>query len=119
MAPPEVAPVVKEFKYVGAGYVKGQLYDLGDFPGAKLDDQEQSKVYGKIYELPADKKALDVLDKYEEFHPRSRKKSLFVRRRTLVNRSNRKPIEAWIYEYNGRPSPARKIESGHYSKAAA
>jgi gamma-glutamylcyclotransferase (GGCT)/AIG2-like uncharacterized protein YtfP len=119
MAPPEIAPVVRGFKYIGSGYVNGELYDLGDFPGARLDDGEQGKVYGKIYEIPDVERVFDALDQYEEFDPRTPNKSLFIRKRTLVNRSNRKPIEAWIYEYNRKPNPSKKIKSGQYSKVAA
>jgi len=119
MAPPEIAPVVRSFKYIGSGYVNGQLYDLGEFPGAKLDEAEQSKVYGKIYEIPADQDSLAALDRYEEYDPRKPKKSLFVRKRTLVSRSKRKSVEAWIYEYNQSTNPAKRIKSGQYERVAA
>lgn len=119
LAPPEIAPIVRDFKYVGAGFINGQLYDLGDFPGAILDEAVHNKVYGKIYELPTDSKTLDALDEYEEYYPRARKKSLFVRKQAIVSRSNKKPLKAWVYEYNGKPKSSKKIASGNYSKAAA
>jgi len=79
LAPAEISATLKKLKYVGDGFVHGRLYDLGEYPGAILGRTGHSKVFGKIYELPDDPAVLRQLDRYEEFFPSNRSKSLFVR----------------------------------------
>ena len=48
--------------YVGAGTVKGGLYDLGGYPGFLLDGTE-GRVAGEVYEIEA--ATLAALDEFE------------------------------------------------------
>lgn len=118
-APKEIAAAQEQLKYVGAGFINGRLYDLGEYPGAVLEPDGRNKVFGKIYELPSDAKILKALDEYEEFFPRKRRQSLFIRKQTSVGRTNKKPIKAWVYEYNRDVRSSPIIRSGDYSKVAA
>jgi hypothetical protein len=36
-APDEIAPIMAQLRRVGKGFVRGLLYDLGNYPGAILD----------------------------------------------------------------------------------
>jgi gamma-glutamylcyclotransferase (GGCT)/AIG2-like uncharacterized protein YtfP len=117
-APREIAATVKRLKYVGEGFIFGQLYDMGEYPGAILDNARRDKVFGKIFELVADAAVLERLDEYEGFDPARPKTSLFLRKRTAINRPNQPPLTAWVYEYNGHVKSASVIKTGRYSKVS-
>jgi gamma-glutamylcyclotransferase (GGCT)/AIG2-like uncharacterized protein YtfP len=118
-APHEIAGAVKKLKYVGQGFVLGHLCDLGKYPGAILDTDAGSKIFGKTYELLKDRDVLNRLDAYEEFDPRRPTKSLFVRTQASISRPNRKKLKGWVYEYNRNVDERPLIENGRYSKKAA
>lgn len=118
-APREIADTVRKLKYVGKGFVLGRLYNLGKYPGAILEDKARHKIFGKIFELPSDRKLLNRLDAYEEFDPKRPAKSLFVRKQTSISRPNRKKVKGWVYEYNGKVEARPLIENGRYSRKAA
>ena len=119
MAPDEIAHVVQQLKFVGNGFVYGKLYDLGEFPGAKLADGKRSKIRGRVYKLPPNKQIIKSLDAFEEFVPIRPSKSLYLRKKTRVALENGKTIDSWIYEYNGDTSQSPTIRGGDYSKVAA
>lgn len=111
LAPKEIAPVIKRLKYVGDGFVKGRLYDLGDFPGIKLRSNSKTKVRGRIYKLPTDRNTINSIDAYEEYYPTRLDKSLYLRKLTNVELENGKVVRSWIYEYNGRPDSSSLIKT--------
>jgi len=98
-APEEISFAVRRFKRLGRGSIRGHLFDLGEFPGAKLDDSSGSKIFGTVFEIPKDPSLLQALDRYEEFYPSNRNKSLFVRKRCAVQFGD-ETLNCWIYEYN-------------------
>jgi|SRR5215211_1295218 len=118
-AAPEIATTVKQLNRVGKGYIFARLYDLGEYPGAVLDKSHRHKVFGEIFELPSDRKLLQRLDAYEAFDPERPNASLFVRKRTAINRWSQPPLTGWVYEYNGDVNASSRIKNGHYSKVVA
>ncbi|HKP70733.1 MAG TPA: gamma-glutamylcyclotransferase family protein [Pyrinomonadaceae bacterium] len=119
IAPTEIAPAVSKLKFIGRGYVYGKLYDLGEYPGAKLSRRVRSKVRGRVYRLPTNKQVIKSLDAYEEFRPDNPEKSLYLRKRAPVTLDNGKTLETWIYEYNGDVSFSPVVRGGDYSKVLA
>jgi gamma-glutamylcyclotransferase (GGCT)/AIG2-like uncharacterized protein YtfP len=117
-APRQIVATVKKLKPVGNGYIFARLYDLGEYPGAVLDHSKRHKVFGKIFELPGDRKLLEQLDQYEAFNPKQPSASLFVRKRIAINRSNCPPVTGWVYEYNHDVDSSSAIKSGHYWKVS-
>jgi gamma-glutamylcyclotransferase (GGCT)/AIG2-like uncharacterized protein YtfP len=113
-APSSVVSLMKSLKRHGKGYIRGRLYDLGDFPGVVLSESPRNKVFGDIFELPTDGSILKQIDRYEEFSPRKPKSSLFVRKRVPVKLDNGEQIECWTYVYNGQVPRTRRISSGNY-----
>lgn len=100
-APREIRDTVRRLKFVGEGFVHGTLYDLGDYPGVKLDSGA-AKVQGRVYRLPTTKDAIRSIDRYEEFYPSRPDSSLYLRKLTDVELGNGQKIRSWIYEYNGK-----------------
>ena len=51
--------------FIGEGRLSGQLFDLGQYPGAVFDATVKSQVYGHVFELKDPFHALLILDEYE------------------------------------------------------
>jgi gamma-glutamylcyclotransferase (GGCT)/AIG2-like uncharacterized protein YtfP len=114
LAPKDIAPVVRKLELIGSGSVPGTLYDLGDFPGIKLERASRKRVRGRVFRIPS-KATLKVLDDYEEFDPKHPRSSLYKRKLVNVKLDNGETIRSWIYEYNRSPRPKNVIKNGMYS----
>ncbi len=80
---------------------RARLFDLGEYPGAVRAASPSDRVFGQLVELD-DASALEVLsrlDEYEEYDPKSRERSLFIRRKAKVRRDG-ELLDAWVYWYN-------------------
>ncbi|HSZ63114.1 MAG TPA: gamma-glutamylcyclotransferase family protein [Terriglobales bacterium] len=108
LAPPEIEPTVRRFRRVGRGFVHGQLFDLGEYPGAILS-RNGSRIVGQIFELPDDPEVLNRLDEYEGFNRSDPKASLFVRKRRYVQLQDGRKIFCWIYSYNRPVKSAQRL----------
>lgn len=118
LAPAEIRPTVQRLRPVGKGFVRGQLFDLGEYPGAVLG-RRGSPIAGQIFELPSDPEVLHRLDEYEGFDPSRPRASLFVRKRRYVRLEDGRRIFCWVYAYNRPVDAARAVSGGDYVKAQA
>ncbi|HKP87483.1 MAG TPA: gamma-glutamylcyclotransferase family protein [Blastocatellia bacterium] len=116
-APDEIARVAEKLRLVGPAHVRGQLYDLGDYPGAILDSSSDDAIFGQVFELPDDESALRSLDSYEGFDSEDPQDSLFIRRKARASLDDGRTLECWVYAYNRNPQTAPLIESGNYVTA--
>jgi gamma-glutamylcyclotransferase (GGCT)/AIG2-like uncharacterized protein YtfP len=108
LAPPEVAAVMRKLESVGAGVIRGFLYDLGKYPGLRLDAQG-NEVPGEIFQL-SDPSILRALDAYEGYDPRNLKRSLFVRKECQAAlEGSDEQLLCWVYEYNREPAASQRI----------
>ena len=112
--PKEIASVLKRFRRLGSAYVRGRLYDFGDYPGAVLDPSSRTIIHGELLALPSDSRVLEALDHYEEFDPSDPKGSLFVRKKVKVSMADGSSRDGWIYVYNRHPGDAKLIRGGDY-----
>lgn len=114
---------ISEMTYIGTGFVCGDLYDLGDYPGlilpVAMDHEERpGKVFGEVYSLGVDY-SFDDLDIYEEYFPENEAASEFVRMQVMVYRdvsSGENSLSAWVYVYNKSITGMTKIPGGDYLK---
>jgi len=88
-------------------------YDLGEYPGAVLTDEENKFVHGKIYQLNYVEKMLEILDDYEGFGLEQEQPNLFVRVLMDADTSNGK-IKCWVYLYYLPVKGFNEIGSGIY-----
>lgn len=79
--------------------VKGELYDLGWFPGIKLGGADD--VVCERIEV----QDLGHVDRYEGYYESDPGQSLYIRRPFL---------DGWIYEFNGKTNPIKRIMSGDW-----
>ncbi len=117
-APEQIAPAVHKLTPIGSGFVHGSLYDLGDFPGAILDPASEKRISGTVFKLSDDPGVLRQLDEYEEYDPKARETSLFIRELHPVALASGGQLECWVYVYNGKPNPQNLLESGIFQKQA-
>jgi gamma-glutamylcyclotransferase (GGCT)/AIG2-like uncharacterized protein YtfP len=115
-APPAIASAAARLRPAGSGHVYGVLYDLGRYPGAILDASSLSKIFGSVYELPADPAVLQQLDAYEECHPDAPEISQYLRVQHPVELATGETIDCWVYLYNRDVRSARIVESGRWER---
>jgi len=91
------------------------LYDLGAFPGLKLDAKSTVKGEVHIYKsLAAYKKVLKILDFIEGY--KGRRDDLFKRVIVEVRLASGETTEAFAYLYNRPVSEEKRIASGRWPR---
>ncbi|SEN52076.1 Uncharacterized conserved protein YtfP, gamma-glutamylcyclotransferase (GGCT)/AIG2-like family [Mucilaginibacter gossypiicola] len=103
----------KHCKFISEGKIKGRLYDIGDYPGAVIDDREERYIYGRIFMMDDPETILKIVDDYEGIgdvyhHPQEYTREQ-VNILTIDNN-----INCWMYLYNLSVSNCRQIISGDY-----
>jgi gamma-glutamylcyclotransferase (GGCT)/AIG2-like uncharacterized protein YtfP len=106
LAPAEITPVIEKLRQMGEGFTFGRLYDLCAYPGAVFDPASAWLVYGIVYELPEDAEILCRLDAYEGPE--------YARIEQLATLTVGGVVSCWVYDYLGKPSEERFIESGRW-----
>jgi len=99
---------------LGVGYVHGYLYDLGEYPGIRLDPTTENRVIGEVYQLDYADQMFPEFDYYEgvseiyspEFPYRRVKGTVFI--------ENEPYPYVWMYEYHGDTADLPQIMHGDY-----
>jgi pyruvate carboxylase len=100
--------LAQALEFLSPAMFPGELYDLGDYPGALPGN---GFVFGELYRI-SDPRILTSLDHYEEFDAEKPEDSLFLRRSVSIPGHG----EAWVYFYNGSADGRRRIASGDWRK---
>jgi len=103
--------------WIETAFIKGQLFDIGDYPGAITYPDCTDKVWGDIYSMDDDfsgAKILDTLDEFEECTEHFSIPHEYRRIKTPVYRSNGLSLEAWFYCYNRPIEQFKRIIRGDY-----
>jgi len=111
--------IVRQLRKIGPAHVRGRLFDLGEYPGAILDVNAETKIEGEVFELPTDPSVLAELDAYEGYELADPTRSLFIRVKSSAQLSDGRDVESWIYVYNRDPGKAPLITDGNYRKSKA
>lgn len=91
--------IKKHTRFIGNAFIYAKKYDLGSYPGVKLDPLEKHKTFGELYEITGNKDyLLKTLDDYEGYIGKDLKNNLFERKVTVAEYNHEK-IKAWVYEY--------------------
>jgi gamma-glutamylcyclotransferase (GGCT)/AIG2-like uncharacterized protein YtfP len=93
-------------KYLGTALIRGRLYDLGRYPGIRLQAIGDEWVAGEIYCLRNAALTLAVLDEYEG--------SAFERVEANALLSDRVRLSCWVYEYKRRVTEGKRVISGDW-----
>ena len=97
---------------VQQGKVTGRLYNLGSFPGLRLD--ELGAVHGELHRCEDIEKALEILDQIEGHNPRFPREGLYVRVPVFVQTLER-GAWAWTYVINAHPHPSTWLQDGRWT----
>jgi gamma-glutamylcyclotransferase (GGCT)/AIG2-like uncharacterized protein YtfP len=100
--------------FAGRGRINAALYDLGIYPAAVPASDDESTVFGELYELQEPAVVLTALDEIEGFRTNEPERSLYMRVLTDVTRDDGSTIAAWAYFYNAPLGRAPRIASGDY-----
>jgi gamma-glutamylcyclotransferase (GGCT)/AIG2-like uncharacterized protein YtfP len=105
--------VTSKINYLGRGTIQAALFDLGIYPAAVPTD-DQSVVWGEVYETNDLAAVLTVLDEIEGHRPSEPDRSLYMRVLTDATLEDGRIEKAWTYFYNAPLGQAERIASGDY-----
>ncbi|MBB6128918.1 gamma-glutamylcyclotransferase family protein [Mucilaginibacter lappiensis] len=97
------------------GKFKGKLYDIGEYPGAIVDESTDQYVHGSIYQMDEPEKILNFIDDYEGFGDDQEQPNLFTRELTSIE-TDMGTVQCWIYLYHLSVANLPQIPSGQYFK---
>jgi gamma-glutamylcyclotransferase (GGCT)/AIG2-like uncharacterized protein YtfP len=95
--------------------VAGNLFDLGDYPGALPASGNGKWVRGELFLLQHAENDLKHLDRVEDINPAVPERSEFVRVLAEVVLPDGTRESAWIYWLSAESPAGRQIASGDYS----
>jgi gamma-glutamylcyclotransferase (GGCT)/AIG2-like uncharacterized protein YtfP len=105
--------ISKYFDFIAEGRVKGQMFDLGSYPGA-VPTTEEHYIIGELYKIKDVEElswALAQLDDYEGVAVEEGEEQLYRREPVEVSAANQM-VRAWIYWYNSNVEGRPLIASG-------
>lgn len=104
--------VSNNLHFEGNGYLKGKLYDLGEYPGVVDYHSGENQVKGEVYTVENPEFVFNLLDDYEGVNePIAEYKR--CKKIVLLPQGNR--IKSWVYLYNLPINKnSRLISSGDY-----
>jgi gamma-glutamylcyclotransferase (GGCT)/AIG2-like uncharacterized protein YtfP len=106
------AGIDDQLTYLGRGWVRGNLYDLGLYPAAV--PAEEGRIWGELYETDAPVPVLEALDFIEGYRHDDPDRSLYQRNLVSVTLPEGRSVDAWVYFYNAPIGSASRIPSGDY-----
>ena len=105
--------ITPQLTFTGRGSIRAALFDLGIYPAAVPAD-DQSQVWGEVYEMLDTASVLAALDEIEGYRPSEPDRSLYTRILTDVTLDDGRAEQAWAYFYNAPLGRAQRIASGDY-----
>ena len=105
--------VTPKLKFISRGTIRAELFDLGIYPAA-IPADDNSRVWGELYETTDTASVLSVLDEIEGYRPNEPDRSLYRRVQTDVTLADGRVVHAWTYFYNAPLGRAQRIASGDY-----
>jgi gamma-glutamylcyclotransferase (GGCT)/AIG2-like uncharacterized protein YtfP len=106
--------LVRHAEFAGEGHFTGQLFRVGDYPGAMASSDRNDKVFGELYRLRSPQLVLPRLDAYEGCAPSDPLPHQFARRRLRVHLAAGKEKMAWVYLLNRVTPRFPRIASGRF-----
>lgn len=95
--------------FLGTCTFRGEMYDLGGFPGVTAGD---GTCHGVIYRLD-DTALLPILDAFEDVYPGDAPGSLYRRERCVATTAGG-DTEAWVYVYNQPLNGAPRVPDNNW-----
>lgn len=99
--------------FLGEGFVYGQLFDIGQYPGLIYNPALESRVVGHIFQLNNPAEMMPQLDYYECVGTDFSEPNEYTRKMVSVH-LNQEKIECWTYLYQADTTNLQPIISGNY-----
>jgi gamma-glutamylcyclotransferase (GGCT)/AIG2-like uncharacterized protein YtfP len=112
---PYAAYLKEHSHFYDEGRLRGRLYNIGNYPGAVLQDDSDSCVHGSIFLIDEPKTVLKELDDYEGFGDPFLQPNEFIRKLVEVE-ARGMILKCWVYLYNLPVNSLPQISSGDYLK---
>jgi gamma-glutamylcyclotransferase (GGCT)/AIG2-like uncharacterized protein YtfP len=97
------------------GRLRGKLFNIGNYPGAIIDDTVEAFVHGSIFLMDNSNNVLDELDAYEGFGDGFAQPNEFIRELANIETENGQ-LACWVYLYNLPVKNLEQIISGKYQQ---
>ncbi len=98
--------------FISKAHVRGTLYDVGEYPGAIVDDSD-GYIYGSVYHIDKADEVLPVLDEYEGISPDDPQPHEYLRLLTPIE-TDGGLLSCWMYVYNWPVDGLKVIDGGDY-----
>ncbi len=110
--------LAKHAVLVGAATVRGELYNLGEYPGLVPRQHTADQIKGELYEIGTDalEHTLSVLDDYEGVGPEDPLPHEYRRELVHVTLDNGRQLDAWAYVLNRSIEGLGRIRSGDFAE---
>ncbi len=105
--------ISSKLSFNGRGCIQAALFDLGIYPAA-IPADDNSQVWGELYEMTDSQAVLAALDEIEGYRPNEPERSLYTRALTDATLEDGRVVQAWSYFYNAPLGQAQRIASGDY-----
>lgn len=103
-----------EATVVGAGWINGRLFDLGEYPGLLEGEHPDDIVFGEVVWLSQPRLSLEWLDAYEGVSPQSGQDDEYVRVERQAMLDDGRAVAAWVYVFRGIVDRDRRIANGRW-----
>ncbi|RPJ79502.1 MAG: gamma-glutamylcyclotransferase [Acidobacteria bacterium] len=101
-----------DLEYVGRGYIRAALFDLGIYPAAVPDPD--AYVWGEVYRMVNPERVLPALDEIEGYRADEPDSSLYARQEAEITLEGGRVETGWVYFYNAPLGRAERIYCGDY-----
>ncbi|MCD8740142.1 gamma-glutamylcyclotransferase [Mucilaginibacter roseus] len=102
----------KHCTFISKGRIAGTLYDIGEYPGAVIDNSG-GYVYGSVYSIDKPDEILPVLDDYEGLSPNDPQPQEYLRLLSPIE-TDEALLSCWMYVYNWPVDRLKIIDGGNY-----
>lgn len=102
--------------YIGEGFTYGKLFLVDYYPALIVDHfSEKTEVYGEIFKVNNPFLAFQALDKYEDFFPDNKPKSLYIRElRECFLVDSEAIFNCNVYIYNKSTDKLKNLINGRF-----
>ena len=102
----------EEAEVLGKATVRGELLDLGEYPGFVTTIELEKQVHGEILALQDPRKTFEWLDEYECVAKNADKKGEYRREVLTAETESGETVQAWVYVFQGSSLDSRVIPEG-------
>lgn len=106
---------MREARYTGEAYVRGRLYDFGEYPGLVTSAGGGGVVHGEVFELANPEATFVWLDAFEGVSSPKHPLDEYLRCTSEARFPPEERCEVWIYLYRRPLGRAVEVNGGRWT----